>query len=101
MSTTIVLFEDAEPFTDLNFPITFRALIDYSGIDRWSVEAFDAQGAQGGWVQIPRDHALWPVFDAYLRSPAGFDTVEGQIAGETEHDVYWPAPAGSYSHAAE
>lgn len=101
MPSTIVLFEDVSPDSDLNFPVTFRALVDYGTIDSWSIEAIEVQGAQGGWVDIDRHRALWPVLKGYLGSRAGIQAVEDQIFRETEHNAVSPTPRRYLRHAAE
>lgn len=101
MPSTIVLFEDVSPDDDLYFPITFRALVEYRSIGDWSVEAIEAQGAQGGWVDIDRKRGLWPVLNGYVQSQAGVQAIEDRIARESQHDDGWPKSGRPFRHAAE
>lgn len=99
MSTTTVLFEDVDAVDGLNFPITFRAVIDFGGVQRWDVDALEVQGARGGWVEVTPGHMLRPLLDAYVASPAGRDAIEGRILREA--DALWPRERQAYSHAAQ
>ena len=101
MSTTIVLFEDVDPFKNLNFPITFRAQVDYGSVRQWDVDSYEAQGAEGGWVEIRRGHPLWSVMDGFTTSDAGFERIESQITRELEEDPSYGWGLRRFSQAAE
>lgn len=100
MPATTVVFEDVDAFKEFNFPITYRVLVDHSYGLPWSWGTMQVRGGQGGWVDVPRGHALWPVLNHHATSDAGFGVIEDQIAQEAEEmrGQDWDE---SYLHAAE